>query len=68
MHHRQFKAAIEELGFVSAYAAAGHLGVSIRQAHRYAEGKSKVPRTLVILLHMYRRHGLLEDDALDKLR
>jgi hypothetical protein len=54
----QFIAAIHRLGFPSPYAAAGAIGVSISQAHRYANGSTPIPETVRLLLEMYLRHGL----------
>jgi hypothetical protein len=44
MTARQFLAAIRELGLETPYQAAPKLGVSLAQAHRYANGTTPIPR------------------------
>jgi DNA-binding transcriptional regulator YiaG len=43
---------------LSVYASRVALGVSLRQAQRYAAGETEIPAPVAKLLRMYARHGL----------
>lgn len=47
----QFRSALERLG-ASQTAIAGFLGISDRQARRYAAGDAEIPRTVAIILRL----------------
>lgn len=59
MTTKQFLAALRMLE-LTPYAAAEPLGISLRQAHRYAAG-APVPPTVAKLLRLYLEHGLPEE-------
>lgn len=54
---RDFRRAVEALGY-SVYASTDLLGISLRQAQRYAGGETPVPETVSKLLDMLMRHGV----------
>ena len=49
MTRTEFRRYLRELG-LSPYKAAKHLGVSIRQCHRYASGETPVPGPVAMVL------------------
>jgi hypothetical protein len=51
MTARQYRRAVEELG-ISVYRSAQVLGVSLRQAQRFAAGETPVPRPVAKLLRL----------------
>lgn len=64
MTAKQYLKALEKLGLTTAsQATARALGLSIRHCLRIAAGDAPVPRTLELLLAMYLKHGLPDDDG-----
>jgi len=60
MSAEQFERAVKKLGH-TVYSCADDLGISTRQAHRYADPSKKgqpVPATVAKLLQMYIKHGI----------
>lgn len=58
MTKEQFKAMLVKAGFDKTEAAAKPLGISIRQAFRYAEGEQEIPVMPARLLEMFATHGV----------
>jgi hypothetical protein len=62
MTARQYRKAVEELG-ISVYASARVLGVSLRQAQRFAAGETPVPRPVAKLLRLMVRFKVKPDEV-----
>ncbi len=58
MTAEEFRRAREALGFRSAYAFAGVIGITRQQAYKLESGQSAVTETTRRLIEMYRRHGV----------
>lgn len=61
MTQKQYLAALKSLGLTPASKRTAELlGLSLPSIQRIAAGRQDVPRTVELLLAMYKRHGLPE--------
>lgn len=63
MTHKQYLAALKRLGLLPhGIRTAKVLGQSHRQVQRFAAGEAPIPEPVALLLGLYEKHGLPDDD------